>query len=192
MPEDYSEFLRKHGRSTPDVYELAPADADYFQAQMQALKDSSRYSASVNVHSLDEYRNMRLFVTDDGKAGGALRGDELMSLWAHKDGNYPHVSSALLGVRVSQGGRILNCFDTVLPDLYSFCGFTPTARLPWDDRFAPEGWDHDTYRKYNEGRPDVVFMTYDPEALGSRYIPGSGRVVDSYDAGVTAAREAFG
>ncbi|MGA6207345.1 hypothetical protein [Nocardia testacea] len=170
---------------------MDPADADYFRSQMQALKDSSRYSASVNVHSLEDYRKMRLFVTDDGKAGGALRDDELLSLWAHKDGAYPHVSSALLGLRVSLGGRILNCFDTVLPDLYSFCGFKPVARLPWDDRYAPPGWDHDTYSRYNGGRPDVVFMTYDPDRLGSRYEPGSGSIVESYDDGVAAARRAY-
>ncbi len=37
------------------------------------------------------------------------------------------------------GGRRLDCFDTVLPDLYADAGFVPVARLKWNDDYAPAG-----------------------------------------------------
>jgi hypothetical protein len=36
------------------------------------------------------------------------------------------------------------------------------ARLPWDDAFAPAGWDKAKFADYNGGEPDVVMMEYDP------------------------------
>lgn len=80
----------------------------------------------------------------------------------------------------------LNGFDTVLPRLYSDVGFRAEARLPFNEEFAPDGWDFDTYQKSNNGRPDVVFM----RNVGSpqQYQPEDGAVVDDYDAGAAAYR----
>ncbi|MFC9966115.1 hypothetical protein ACFVH4_17955 [Nocardia ignorata] len=180
--------LTELGHSTPDLYELAPADADFFRQQMVLLTENNRFAASVHVYSTEEYGAMRLFVTDDGKAGIALKGDEIVSVFAHRDTRYPGASMAMLTIAIDQGGRRLDCFDTVLPRLYAEAGFVPVARLAWDDEYAPPGWDYDTFGKHNGGRPDVVFMAYDPAAVGSEYRPGAGRTVTDYDEGIDAAR----
>lgn len=148
---------------------------------MQELKDGNRFHASVYVYDEAEYCDKRLFVTDDGKAGFALAGDEIVSVFRHPDSAYPNAAPALIAAAVSEGGRRLDCFDTVLPAAYARAGFVPVARLRWNDDYAPEGWDYDTYRVFNGGRPDVVFMAYDPAALDSRYERGAGPYVDDYD-----------
>ncbi|KXX58786.1 hypothetical protein AZG88_44165 [Rhodococcus sp. LB1] len=155
---------------------------------MSALKDNNPYAASVFVYDIGEYRRMRLLITDDGKAGIALKGDEVVSVYAHRDCRHPRAGRALLETAVAQGGRRLDCFDTVLPDLYSRAGFVAVARLCWNDDYAPDGWDYTTFRQFNAGRPDVVFMAYDPQAVDSTYRPGAGMYVDDYDQGVHAAR----
>jgi hypothetical protein len=58
------------------------------------------------------------------------------------------------------------------------------ARLKWDDQYKPEGWDYELYKKYNNGRPDVVFMAYDGESRG--YNKGEGEYVSNYDDGKAA------
>ena len=35
--------------------------------------------------------------------------------------------------------------------------------MPWNDEYAPEGWDYELFRNFNQGRPDVTFMAYDPK-----------------------------
>ncbi|WP_260684584.1 hypothetical protein [Rhodococcus sp. KBS0724] len=60
------------------------------------------------------------------------------------------------------GGHRLDCFDTVLPTLYAYAGFVAVARLAWNDDYAPDNWDYHQGGRFNGGRPDVVFMAYDP------------------------------
>jgi len=131
---------------------------------------------------------MRLFITDDGRYGIALNDDEIVSAFSHRDSKYPSAAKSMLAVAVQQGGRRLDCFDTALPRIYSEAGFVPVARLKWNDDYAPDGWNCRVYSRYNGGRPDVVFMAHDPAALDSRYVPGSGLYVNSYDEGIDASR----
>ncbi|MFV9432203.1 hypothetical protein ACNJ7K_27145 [Rhodococcus aetherivorans] len=175
--------------SAPTLYELGPTDSDVYRAQMLELTDKNPYAASVYVYDEDEYRQMRLLVTDDGKAGVALKGDEIVSAFAHKDCAHPKAVQSMLSQATARGGRRLDCFDTVLPKLYADAGFVPVARLRWNDDYAPDGWDYDTFRRFNDGRPDVVFMAYDSERVGGDYTPEAGEYVDNYDDGVVRAQK---
>ncbi|WP_242411777.1 hypothetical protein [Rhodococcus pyridinivorans] len=180
--------LEARGLSAPALHELSPTDSRVYREQMVELTRKNPHAASVYVYDEDEYRQMRLLVTDDGKAGVALKGDEIVSAFAHKDCAHPRAARALLRHATALGGRRLDCFDTVLPDLYADAGFVPVARLKWNDDYAPDGWDYDTFRTFNNGRPDVVFMAYDPDRLGGKYTPGEGEYVDDYDVGTALSR----
>jgi hypothetical protein len=58
---------------------------------------------------------------------------------------------------VKRGGRWLNCFSGYLGEFYFKHGFETVAYLPWDDDEAPDSWDYEEY-----GRPDVLFMSFNP------------------------------
>ncbi len=177
------------GMSAPTLYELAPADSGVYRDRMLELTDKNPYAASVYVYDEDEYRNMRLLVTDDGKAGVALKGDEIVSAFAHKDCAHPKSVQSMLSQATALGGRRLDCFDTVLPKLYAQAGFVPVARLKWNDDYAPDEWDYDTFRTFNAGRPDVVFMAYDPDHVAGMYTRGAGEYVDDYDDGIARTQQ---
>ncbi|WP_254072952.1 hypothetical protein [Rhodococcus rhodochrous] len=188
LPAAERERFTSAGMSAPTLYELNPCDSGVYRAQMLELTHKNPYAASVYVYDEDEYRQMRLLVTDDGRAGVALKGDEIVSAFAHRDCAHPKAVQSMLSQATALGGRRLDCFDTVLPDLYADAGFVPVARLKWNDDYAPEGWDYDTFRAYNNGRPDVVFMAYDPDCVGGEYVPGAGAYVDDYDDGIIRAQ----
>jgi len=174
--------------SSPTLYELDSSDSGAYRAQMLDLTDKNPYAASVYVYDEDEYRQMRLLITDDGRAGVALKDDEIVSAFAHKDCAHPKAVQSMLRQATVLGGRRLDCFDTVLPKLYADAGFVPVARLRWNDDYAPDGWDYDTFRSFSNGRPDVVFMAYDPDRLGGKYTRGEGEYVDDYDVGTALSR----
>jgi len=109
---------------------------------------------------------MRLFLTKDGTAGFALKGDDIVSVFNTKGAKHSQVTANLLLLAVEQGGRKLDAFDTQLPILYGKSGFRPVSRVTWSDAAAPEGWSKQTFAQWNNGEPDVVFFTYDPD-----YIP---------------------
>lgn len=109
--------------SAPTLYELAAADSGVYRARMLELTEKNPpYAASVYVYDEDEYRKMRLLVTDDGKAGVALKDDEIVSAFAHKDCAHPKAVQSMLSQATALGGRRLDCFDTVLPKLYAQAG----------------------------------------------------------------------
>ncbi len=180
--------LEAQGLVTPELYELDPVkNAPAFRAAMEKLKENNPYAASVYVYDEEEYKQMRLFATQDGKAGFALKnGNEIVSVYVHSDSEHKGAARSLVAQGVALGGDRLDAFDTVLPKLYAKEGFKPISRVKWNDEFAPEGWDPELYKQYNNGKPDVVAMAYSPESLDSVYNNEEGEYFDDYDAALEA------
>ena len=170
-------LYNEQGIQTPVIYELAQTikSAQQFTDAIDAAKIAQgRLGASVYVYptetNQDEtgYADMRLFLTEDGKAGFGLKEDEITGVVdivsvfntpdSHKGFNYPAIRLA-----VEEGGNKLDAFDTFLPGAYSANGFTIRSRMPWNNEFSPEGWDKEAYKNFNNGEPDVVFMYYNPK-----------------------------
>lgn len=190
-----AEEIREGGAKVVDLFEVNPENAEVFRNALIEAAESNPYGKSVTIHDLDYYKQdgVRLFLTQDGKGGIALNGDEIVSGFMG-DGAADRGQGAvqsMIAKMVELGGRRLDAYDTILPKLYAEAGFKPVARIKWDDEFAPEGWDYELYGDYNEGRPDIVFMAYDPARVGSKYDPSEGDYVDDYDKGLPAQKAAL-
>jgi DNA topoisomerase IB len=178
--------LNARGFPAPDYLELQGANAaKAFREQITAAKAASATGAAVYVYPTEDYANMRLFLTDDGNAGFAVKPDgDIVSLF-NKPGGLKGITFSALNLAVQAGGRKLDAFDTVLPKLYSEAGFTVRSRLKWDESQAPAGWNKTgILGKFNNGEPDVVFMTFDPDRKSRPYQKGEGRLVATYDEAV--------
>lgn len=156
-------------------YEIDPDMPWIFQGALLDSKESHKHGAAVDCYEVEEYERMRLFLTPDLTAGFALDGDNIISGFVHPRSRHRGCVGTMLALAISLGGRRTDCFDPVLPSLYAPLGMVPVSRLTWNDNYAPEGWDYAL-----SGRPDVVFMAYDPEAVGREYVPGAGKRVDDY------------
>jgi len=186
---DRSEAIKADGGSTPNVFELeaTPENVKTFRDAMQKSLEGNPYSASVYVYDESDYAGMRLFLSDDGKSGIALHdGDEIVSVFSDPKSKNKKVARHLISVAVENGGKRLDAFDTVLPGIYAKEGFIVKSRLKWDDDFAPENWNKETFKKFNNGEPDVVFMQYEKGMEDLDYEPGSGDYVDDYDKGLAS------
>jgi hypothetical protein len=149
---------------------------------------TGEFGASVTAYDPATYKGMRLFMAPDGRSGFALSGDDIVSLFKHPDNTKGGVAANSLTLATEQGGRRLDAFETELPKLYSKYGFRAVARLKWDESQKPDGWDKDTYRDYNNGEPDVVFMVHDP-AKAKLHKKGAGKRVATYDEGTAEQME---
>ena len=99
-----------------------------------------------------------MYVTDDGRSGLAVKEDgDIVSVFSDGGGK----THSMLALAVQQGGTKLDAFDTVLPDIYAISGFKEVGRDAWNEEYMPEGWSKETFAKYNNGEPDVVYMEYD-------------------------------
>lgn len=180
----FKNALESADAPAPKFFELGAEGAALFSDSIKASKDSNVYGAAVYVYPEEDYQGMRLFLTEDGKSGFALKGDDIVSVFSGEKG----ASTAMLQLAVQEGGRRLDAFDTALPDIYSVNGFRVVARLAWNDEYRPADWNKATFSRYNNGEPDVVFMVYDPANAS----PDGGVEVQDYDEGNALQRETVG
>ena len=184
LPGEYREALREWGISSPDLIEVA--DPGEFYAAISRGKAASQHGAAVYLYPRDEYQGMRLFLTDDGSAGYALKPDgDIVS--AFSDGTHKGIGPHLIFHAIEEGGTKLDAFDTVLPELYSSMGFQEAARLRWNPRQAPPDWNPEPFMRFNQGQPDVSFMTYSNEPAR----PVRRNYVETYDDALQAQDSAL-
>lgn len=180
---------------TPQPYEqlnTVSGGAERFHAAISAAK-TGKYAAAVHVYDAAEYAGMDLYLSPDGLTGFARKGTDIVSLFKNPSYEAKGACHSALALAVQKGGRKLDCFDTVLPELYSKSGFRAVARLPWSDEHAPPGWDKSSFRAFNNGEPDVVFMVYDPQHVNANglYKKDDGLSAPDYDAAVALQQQAM-
>jgi len=190
-----AEALREEGVRVVELFEVDKDQAEFFRDSFELARNSSTYGSSVTLHDLDYYQqdDVRMFLTQDGLGGIVLNGDEIVTGFMHPEASDRGQGAivSMVSNMVDLGGRRLDAYDTVLPGFYAEAGFRPVARLRWDDQFAPDDWDYDLYDRWNGGRPDIVFMTFDPDRFGSEYDQSEGQYVDSYETGPVAQQRAL-
>jgi hypothetical protein len=118
-----------------------------------AARDKSKRPQFLSPLHPDEIRNHKLFMTEDGKTGGAVSPEGDIQNLFNNGGPKGHGAHALVHAIDEHGGHTLDAFDPYLPELYSQFGFKETGRMKFNKEFAPPKWDH-----VKDDSPDVVFM----------------------------------
>jgi hypothetical protein len=88
------------------------------------------------------------FVSQSGDIKGVFKANKESS---EKTGD------EVLKKAVKAGGIKLDNFDGYLTKIYERNGFVIASRIPFNEEYAPEGWNKEAH-----GTPDVVAMVYDP------------------------------
>ena len=151
---------KMEGKSVVDTEFYETNDANLFHKSITESTKNNKYGASVFVYPVSEYKNSRLFLTADGKAGLAITKDgTIISVFSYEKGKgrVPQ----LMVEAIKEGAVSLDHYDTVLTKYYADFGFVPVAKVAWNDEFAPDGWSKETFKEFNNGEPDVVLMAYD-------------------------------
>jgi len=183
----FKNALKSIDVNAPKFYEFSADSAPVFEKAIAASKENNPYGASVYVYPVEDYANMRMFMTDDGKAGFALKDNDIVSVFSQP----PHIGgvNGIMQLAIQEGGRKLDCFDTVLPDFYFNNGFQIASRLKWSEDQKPPDWNKETFSKFNDGEPDVVFMAYEP-TNNRRPTNETGVLYQDYDQAVEAQAQA--
>jgi hypothetical protein len=176
-------MFRNNGLPPVKFLELDSTDkpsAQKFADTLQKSKDASVNGAAVYVYPVEDYQGMKLFISESGKSGFALKPDgDIVSVFSMDKGS----GRSIMETAISAGGKKLDAFDTILPEFYGTHGFVEAARIPWNDEYAPEGWDKETFKDFNNGEPDVVMMVLDPKFEGD-YSPRTDIYATDYDQAV--------
>ena len=180
--------------SSLDLVEITdPRKSKIYHSQISKAKQLNKHGAAVYLYDETDYEGMRLFMTEDGKSGFALKGDDLVSAFGFPKGKNSKRKPAVVGMLlhgIAQGGRRADSFDTILPDVYADAGLRVVARTRWNDDWAPTDWDVSRFYGYNFGKPDVVYYAYDPNYHGP-YRGDEGKLVDTMEEAIAIQDEAI-
>jgi len=186
--QNFKESLQNVTPDVPPFQELGNNGAQVFHDAITQAKANNPSGASVHAYPMEDYMGMRMFLTPDKKAGFALKGNDIVSVFS--DGTHKNAVNPMIQLAIQEGGRKLDAFDTILPHFYHNNGFVVTSRMKWNDEYAPEGWDKKHFEEYNNGEPDVVFMAYDPDNH-DRPNAKQGKLTDDYDEAVQLQEKAI-
>lgn len=131
-PQTYVEELAKTKESDPETY-WSVSEVSEEDAAKGTIIDTPDGSA---------------LVKPDGDIAGVFK-----KLTSKAKG----VAQDLLNKAIAAGGIKLDNFDGYLTKQYKKAGFRVVSRTPFNEQYAPEGWN-----KEKHGTPDVVAMVYDP------------------------------
>tara|TARA_R110000868_G_scaffold83813_5_gene236695 strand:- start:4734 stop:16211 length:11478 start_codon:yes stop_codon:yes gene_type:complete len=129
----------------------------YVDKLTEVKKNDPQTYWSVSIPSVEDVKNGTVITNKDGQAVVGADGD-IKAVYKNPDSNARRVSDTLLKEAIKAGGTKLDNFDIYLTKLYLENGFRIVSRLPFNEEFAPDGWN-----KEKHGTPDVVAMIYDPE-----------------------------
>ena len=153
------------GLNIPRITQADASTSQQYHDDMVAAMAGHPMGAQVEIKSAEELSGMQLFRTEGG-SGFAIKPDgDVVAVFAGP-GDAKGSSYAMLQAAVDMGGKKLDAFNTYLPDIYETVGFRPVSRLKWNDAFAPDNWDKETFKEFQNGEPDVVFFVYDPNYFG--------------------------
>lgn len=142
--------------------EISTLKQSSLQSEFQEVKaseyikarDRSSRSQFLTPYTAKELKNYRLFLNKEG-VGYALSPEGDM-VGVFNNSSIPGAGREAIVHGISNGAKTLDAIDGFLPKYYNQFGFVEEKRLPWDDKYAPKGWN---YGKY--GRPDIVFLRYE-------------------------------
>lgn len=152
-----SNFVDNKMGVTPVVEEIKLTPQQYVD-ELTATKESDPEQYwSVDPVSLEDATKGNIIANEDGAAVVSNDGD-IKGVFKKATSKAKRVADVLLNKAIEAGGIKLDNFDIkYLTDTYNRNGFKVVARMPFNEEYAPVGWN-----EAKHGRPDVVAMIYDP------------------------------
>ena len=156
----------KAGLNIPIVTKVdASTSAKAYSDDMSREMANHPLGPQVTIQNPDNLQDAKLYRTEFG-GGFAIKPDgDVIGVFQGANAP-PKTIYATLQLAIEQGGKKLDAFNTMLPDIYETVGFRPVSRVKWNDAYAPEGWNKETFGEYNNGEPDLVLFVYDKDYFG--------------------------
>jgi hypothetical protein len=161
--EPDAEFVEETETETETEAE-AIQDPEGINKYLKELKETKESDLSTywSVDTVKEEDTVdgKVIDTEDGAAFVGRDGD-IKGVFKKLKSKAKGVAQEILKKAVESGGTKLDNFVTgakgvKLQEIYEKAGFRVVSRTPFNEKFAPEGWNPD------DGKPDVVAMIYDP------------------------------
>lgn len=166
--------------NTPEAAIIETTPKTYVEELAKTKESDPETYWSVSEVSEEDAAKGTIIDTADGSALVKPDGD-IAGVFKKLASKAKGVAQDLLNKAVAAGGIKLDNFDGYLTKQYEKAGFRVVSRTPFNEQYAPEGWN-----KEKHGTPDVVAMVYDP----NNELDIEEKTFDDYDQAI-AYRDGF-
>jgi hypothetical protein len=155
LDDNTSQVLNTKSIDTFDIDEIS--DSKEFQDAINKAKSAHSHGAFVTVHSIEEYDQMKKFLSADKDAGVAVTQDgDIVSVFKNPTAKKKKAISELLLTALENGGKKLDNYNGELSMFYEQHGFVPVSKVKFDASYVDKNWSH--------GDPDVVFWIHNGDS----------------------------
>lgn len=147
-----------------DEINFVPTAPTHFRERLSVAKASNSPETRwrVDVHDLSDYENDQLFLTEGGSCVAVEPSGNIISVCKNQSEDIR--GRVLLKKAVESGGDRLDAFGEDLYGFYTRNGFEPVSYTPFNEEYAPEGW-----QKGREKPEPVIFYKYTGEKTSLSY-----------------------
>lgn len=154
--ELYNAYINKNIKP----YKLKEANAEEFHNALKIAKQENPYGSFVSLHKVEDYKNMKLILTEDKKGGIAITKDNNIVSLFKGDSDLNNVAMTLIPVAIESGGKKLDNYNSSkLSTMYGQYGFIPIARVKFNKQYAENDWN---YKR--DGTPDILFWIHNGDS----------------------------
>ena len=152
--------FEQSGVVAAELYDFDADNAAFSSALDAARAADTDHGWAVTPQPSAELQGKRTFMDEGGTIGFALTDDgDIEAVFKNKQLN--HTRFAMNGVMpqaIAEGGKKLDCYGDGLVRVYERYGFTPVARVEFNEQYANPGWDK------SKGTPYVYFMMHNGDS----------------------------
>lgn len=160
VSQNLQEAFEQSGVVAAELYDFDADNAAFSSALDAARAADTDHGWAVTPQPSAELQGKRTFMDEGGTIGFALTDDgDIEAVFKNKQLN--HTRFAMNGVipqAIAEGGEKLDCYGDGLVRVYERYGFTPVARVEFNEQYANPGCDK------SKGTPYVYFMMHNGDS----------------------------
>ena len=123
-----------------------------FDIAIKNAKNSNKNGGCVDTHPKNELETFKLFLSNDGMAGVAVKPDgDITAVFKNSNSSAKGAVNDLIITARANGGEKMDCYGQFLVNSYEKCGYVPVARIPFNADYVDDPFLLKT-------KPDVYAM----------------------------------
>lgn len=160
LSQNLQRAFEQRGVVAAELYNF-DADSAAFSAALEAARTADAdHGWAVTPQSVEDLQGKMLLMDEGGTIGFAVTADgDIEAVFKNKQLNHtPHAMDGVIPQAIAAGGVKLDCYGKDLVRIYERYGFTPVARVEFNEQYANPGWDA------SKGTPYIYFMVHNGDS----------------------------
>lgn len=160
LSQNLQRAFEQRGVVAAELYNF-DADSAAFSAALEAARTADAdHGWAVTPQSTEDLQGKTLLMDEGGTIGFAVTADgDIEAVFKNKQLNHtPHAMDGVMPQAIAAGGVKLDCYGKDLVRIYERYGFTPVARVEFNEQYANPGWDA------SNGTPYIYFMVHNGDS----------------------------